>query len=253
MRLPGLTLIATYRPDELTSRLPGGEMLVRLERRRRVHQIHLERLDHAEVGAFVSAVYGRTVGTRVVDALRNRTGGNPFFLEEILAAAGDVEPEALAEQPLPWTLAEVVSAQLDGLSTDQRRVVETAAVLGSRAPFDVLAVLAGRSEDELIADLRSLGRARTTRRGSRRRVQLPARVGPRRRGEPAARPRTPSAPRAVHSMRCDRPCPPTSPTSPATPPAPGATTRWSSSPARGSRTTSRSGRRIRPCASPSPA
>jgi DNA-binding CsgD family transcriptional regulator len=155
MRLPGLTLIATYRPDELTSRLPGGEMLVRLERRRRVHQIHLERLDHAEVAAFVSAVYGRTVGTRVVDALRNRTGGNPFFLEEILAAAGDVEPEALAEQPLPWTLAEVVSAQLDGLSTDQRRVIEAAAVLGSRAPFDVLAVLAGRSEDDLIADLRT--------------------------------------------------------------------------------------------------
>ncbi len=156
MRLPDLTLIATYRPDELTSRLPGGEMLVRLERRRSVHQIHLERLDHAEVGAFVSAVYGRTVGTRVVDALRNRTGGNPFFLEEILAAAGDVEPEALAEQPLPWTLAEVVSAQLDGLSTDQRRVIETAAVLGSRAPFDVLAVLSGRSEDDLIADLRTL-------------------------------------------------------------------------------------------------
>jgi DNA-binding CsgD family transcriptional regulator len=156
MRLPGLTLIATYRPDELTSRLPGGAMLVRLERRRRVHQIHLERLDHAEVAAFASAVYRRSVGTRVVDALRNRTGGNPFFLEEILTAAGDVEPEALAEQPLPWTLAEVVSTQLDGLSTDQRRVIEAAAVLGSRAPFDVLATLCRRSEDELIADLRVL-------------------------------------------------------------------------------------------------
>ena len=156
MPLGALTLVATYRPDELTTRLPGGEMLVRLERRRNVQQFHLERLTQTEVGAFVSAVYGRVVNTAVVDALRNRTGGNPFFLEEILTAAGDVEPEALAEQPLPWTLAELVSGQLDGLSPEQRRVIEAAAVLGSRAPFDVLALLAGRSEDDLIADLRTL-------------------------------------------------------------------------------------------------
>ena len=156
MPLPELTLVATYRPDELTSRLPGGEMVVRLERRRHVHQVHLERLDRREVAAFVAAVYGRPLGTAVVDALRNRTGGNPFFLEEILAAAGDVDPEALAEQPLPWTLAELVSRQLDGLSADQREVVEAAAVLGSRAPFDVLAILTSRSEEQLIADLRSL-------------------------------------------------------------------------------------------------
>jgi DNA-binding NarL/FixJ family response regulator len=154
--LPELTLIATYRPDDLTSRLPGGEMVVRLERRRHVHQVQLERLDHREVAAFLAAVYGRPLGTAVVDALRNRTGGNPFFLEEILVAAGDVEPEALAEQPLPWTLAELVSRHLDGLSGDQRRIVEAAAVLGPRAPFDVLAVLSNRSEEQLIADLRGL-------------------------------------------------------------------------------------------------
>ena len=154
--LPELTLVATYRPDELTSRLPGGEMVVRLERLRDVHQVHLERLDHHEVAAFVAAVYGRPLGTAVVDALRNRTGGNPFFLEEILVAAGDAPPEALAEQPLPWTLAELVSRQLDGLSAEQRGVIEAAAILGPRAPFDVLAELSDRSERQLIDDLRSL-------------------------------------------------------------------------------------------------
>jgi DNA-binding NarL/FixJ family response regulator len=156
MPRPDLTLVATYRPDELTSRLPGGDMLVRLERRRHVHQVRLERLDRYEVAAFVAAVHGRTLGTAVVDALYNRTGGNPFFLEEILAAAADVEPDALASQPLPWSLAELVSRQLDGLSTDERRVVEAAAVLGPRASFDMLAVLGGRGEEELIGLLRDL-------------------------------------------------------------------------------------------------
>ena len=157
MPLPELTLVATYRPEELTSRLPGGEMVVRLERRRHVHQVHLERLDHHEVAAFLAAVYGRPLGTAVVDALRNRTGGNPFFLEEILVSAGDVDPEALAAQPLPWTLSPSWSAgSSTGVSSDQRQVVEAAAVLGSRAPFDVLAILTGRSEEQLIADLRSM-------------------------------------------------------------------------------------------------
>ena len=45
----------TCRPDELTRRLPGGEMLERLERRQFVHHIHLERLGRAEVGAFLKA------------------------------------------------------------------------------------------------------------------------------------------------------------------------------------------------------
>ena len=196
MALPYLTLIATYRPDELTSRLPGGEMVVRLERRRDVHQVHLDRLDHHEVAAFLAAVYGRPLGTAVVDALRNRTGGNPFFLEEILVAAGDVVPEALAEQPLPWTLAELVSRQLDGLSAEQRGVIEAAAVLGSRAPFDVVAVLSNRSEEQLIADLRSLVAAWPARRRRRRQVQLPSRARPRRRRGSVARARTATAARA---------------------------------------------------------
>src|SRR5690606_22311419 len=82
--LPALTLIATYRPEDLTSRLPGGEMLIRLERRRHVHQVHLEPLDRFEIAAFITAVTGRAPSTRVIDSLRRRTGGNPFFLEEIL-------------------------------------------------------------------------------------------------------------------------------------------------------------------------
>ena len=154
--LPGLTLVATYRPDELTRQLPGGEMLVRLERRHHVQQVHLERLGRHEVAAFLAAVYGRPLSTAVIDALWGRTGGNPFFLEEILAAASDADPEQLAERPLPWSLAELVRRQLDGLSTDERRIIEAAAVLGSHAPFDVLALLTGCTEDELIARLRTL-------------------------------------------------------------------------------------------------
>ena len=92
-----------------------------------------------------------------MDALHARTGGNPFFLEELLAAARQDDPDELLRQELPWSLAELVRAQLDDLTADQRGVLETASVLGvTRVSFDVLAAVSGLSEDELIRILRSL-------------------------------------------------------------------------------------------------
>jgi DNA-binding CsgD family transcriptional regulator len=154
---PGsLVLVGTYRPEELSRRLPGGEMLVGLERRQPVTQIRLESLTRAETGAFLAAVYGHPVPGAVVMEMHGITGGNPFFLEEIVSDAGDTDPECLASRPLPWSLAELVRRQLDGLGPGHRRVVEAAAVLGRRAGFDVLASMLQSSEDDLIANLREL-------------------------------------------------------------------------------------------------
>ena len=153
---PALLIVGTYRPDELTRRVPASEVFVRLERRHQVHQLRLDRLRRPEVAAFLGSVYHRSIPSTVSDALFNRTGGNPFFLEEILVAAGDDDPANLCAQPLPWSLAELVQRNLDGLSSDDRRVVEAAAVLGRHAPFDVLATMTGCSEDQLIAHLRRL-------------------------------------------------------------------------------------------------
>ena len=59
-------------------------------------------------------------------------------------------------QPLPWNLAEVVRSQIDDLEPSERHVIETAAVLGRRVSFDVLAAVTGVGEAELIAVLRGL-------------------------------------------------------------------------------------------------
>ena len=45
-----------------------------------------------------------------VDALHTRTGGNPFFLEELVAAAGQL-PVAEGDAPLPWTVSELVHSR----------------------------------------------------------------------------------------------------------------------------------------------
>ncbi len=150
-------LIGTYRPDALHRRHPTAEMLPRLERRHAVAHLHLDRLSTLDTGSFLAAVYGRQPSYRVVEALHARTGGNPFFLEELLASARQDDPEELIRQELPWSLAELVRTQLDDLTPEQRRVLETAAVLGvTRVSFDVLLAVSGLSEDQLIQILRHL-------------------------------------------------------------------------------------------------
>ena len=154
---PGTLLVGSYRSDELSRMLPAAaDLLVRLDRRRTVHHLWLDRLTQPEVAHFLACVYGRTLPSRTAAALYARTGGNPFFLEEILSAAGDADPECLATQPLPFTLAEIVRRQLDGLSGDERRVIDAAAVLGRGASFDVLAAVTRMTEQELIGHLRGL-------------------------------------------------------------------------------------------------
>jgi DNA-binding CsgD family transcriptional regulator len=151
-----ILLVGTYRPDALTRRHPAAELLPRLERRRTVTHFRLDRLTSADVGVFLGAVYGRPPSYRVVEALHARTGGNPFYIEEMLTAAGEVDVEDLCALPLPWSLAEVVRGQVAELDPEARRVLETAAVLGRRVPFELLATVTRCTEDELIAILRLL-------------------------------------------------------------------------------------------------
>jgi len=150
-----LLVVGTYRPDGLSRRHPAAELLPRLERRHSVVHLHLDRLSPAEVSTFLASVFDQDPSYRTVEALHGRTGGNPFFLEELVASAGDLSRDELGSAPLPWTVAELVRAQLDGLEPGVRGIITAASVLGRRVTFDVLAAVTGTEEGELIERLRA--------------------------------------------------------------------------------------------------
>ncbi|MDG6109186.1 ATP-binding protein [Dactylosporangium aurantiacum] len=157
--LPGSRLlIGTYRPDEVTRRHPLADLLTRLERRYMVTNVRLERLNLAETSRFLKSVTGRPPAYRTALSLHNRTGGNPFFLEELIKANGDEDLDTLCDRPLPWNVAEALRRQLDDLDPTEKRIVEAAAVLGRKVPFDLLAAVTSHSEPELIDALRVLVR-----------------------------------------------------------------------------------------------
>jgi DNA-binding CsgD family transcriptional regulator len=150
-----LLLVGTYRPDGLSRRHPAAELLPRLERRHSVTHIHLGRLGQDDVGLLLSSVYGELPSFRLVSTLHGRTGGNPFFLEELIAASPSMPCDELDALPLPWTVSELVRNQVDDLDPEVRRIVASAAELGRRVPFDVLAAVTDTGEDKLITLLRA--------------------------------------------------------------------------------------------------
>ena len=77
--------------------------------------------------------------------LLDRSGGNPFFLEELVALVGDAdlaEPGLLdgtgALGDLPDTLRGLVAARIDGLTPAERGSLEDASVWGRSGPIKAL-------------------------------------------------------------------------------------------------------------------
>ncbi len=157
--VPGLddvVVLGTYRPDGLLSRSPLSALLNAVERRPDGLNIRLDRLGLDDVADFAAQALGDNVPYRAVKALHHRSGGNPFFLEELIASSGDAGETDLADLPLPWTVAELLRDAVLALTEDERAVIESAAVLGQRVPFDLLARVTGSSEGSLIDALRGL-------------------------------------------------------------------------------------------------
>jgi DNA-binding CsgD family transcriptional regulator len=159
-RWPQLVVLGTYRPAELSRGQPGGELVLRLERRHAVDQVRLDRLDLTEVAALVAAIRGDQPSSAVVEAVYRRSGGVPFVVEELLRGVGPTSGAGdLLAAELPWSLEEAVQQQLAGLDAAQRGVVEALAVFGRTASFDAIVHVAGVDDDTVLAALRALSAA----------------------------------------------------------------------------------------------
>jgi class 3 adenylate cyclase len=77
-----------------------------------------------------------------------RGAGNPFFLEELVWAVADHDIPA---QPpaLPATVQAVLAARIDRLPPEEKRLLQTAAVIGREVPLGLLQRIAGLPEDTL--------------------------------------------------------------------------------------------------------
>ncbi|MCB1038361.1 MAG: AAA family ATPase, partial [Acidimicrobiales bacterium] len=98
--------------------------------------LHLDPLDKAASAELLEHLIGAAVPEETADALFERSGGNPFFLEELVSlldAESVAEPGRVAA--LPDTLRGLLAARLDDLSPGVRGVLQDAAVIGQTGPL----------------------------------------------------------------------------------------------------------------------
>jgi DNA-binding CsgD family transcriptional regulator/tetratricopeptide (TPR) repeat protein len=127
-------LIGTYRTEEVGPDRALRRVFAELGRHARVSHIELTGLDRAEIAQLLSGALGETPDWVLVDAVYSRSGGNPFFAEE-LAATRHVTT-------LPPALRNVLMIRLERLSPSARHVVAIAAAAGASIDDRLLAAAA---------------------------------------------------------------------------------------------------------------
>jgi DNA-binding CsgD family transcriptional regulator len=144
-----VTIVATFRTDELSRRHPLRPFLAELERSGRAERIDLERFDRDDVIAQLQGILDESPPPEVVDAVFSRSDGNAFFTEELVAAGGD-----LRSTELPPSLRDVLLVRVEACSDSTQQLLRIAAAAGRTVHHRLLAAVAGRDDAQLSEQLR---------------------------------------------------------------------------------------------------
>ena len=144
-----LLIVATYRSDELHRRHPLRPFLAELQRLEHVEGIELAAFNPMELADQLSGITGEPPAPSLVETVLARSGGNPFFTEELMAA-GEV---GLA---LPRSLRDTLEERVRQLGADAQHVIHVASVGGARVAHRLLAAVVGLPDDRATDAIREL-------------------------------------------------------------------------------------------------
>ncbi|MBT2403044.1 MULTISPECIES: helix-turn-helix transcriptional regulator [unclassified Streptomyces] len=145
-----LVVVATYRADDVHRRHPLRPLLAELDRLRTVHRIELPRFNRAEVRRQLAGILASQPDEAFVDSVFERSDGNAFFVEELVASRASGCRTGLTE-----SLRDLLLVRVEVLPDAAQRVVRIVAEGGSTVEYPLLRAVAGLTEDELIEALRA--------------------------------------------------------------------------------------------------
>jgi DNA-binding CsgD family transcriptional regulator/tetratricopeptide (TPR) repeat protein len=143
-----IALVITYRSDEVRRGHPLRPFVLELEHSGRATRIELGPFTRSQVREQVSAILDESPSPSLVDGLLDRSEGNPFFTEELLAGAHK------SGQELPDSLRDTLLARVEGHSSGVQDVLRIAAVTGRTVDHALLVAATQLPETELNCALR---------------------------------------------------------------------------------------------------
>ena len=175
-RRTGVLVVAAYRPVELEAVEPLQRVRDALRGMDECREIVLASLDVDWTRQLIEAMLGaHEISTELIAQVHQESGGNPFFVEEIIKGLIDerflsfnqgawrfdleqtehmavpgIDTQTLSIVRIPERLRNVIVKRIARLSDKTREMLGRASVLGVRFPFALLAALTDASEDELL-------------------------------------------------------------------------------------------------------
>ena len=152
-----VTVVGTFRDSDLSRSHPLTSLLARLHREPAVQRLPLVGLEDFEIIGLMEAAAGHSLpdeGVALAHALRRETGGNPFFVVEMIRhlaqegifVQGDDGVWRLTvdldEIGLPTSVREVVAQRVATLGEETERALSMASVIGRDFDLSVLAIVA---------------------------------------------------------------------------------------------------------------
>lgn len=144
-----LLVVCTFRTTEWFA---SDDTVASLTRTPGSVRIDLDGLSLDAVGTYVSTTVGQEVSDAVATGIRERTGGNPFFIGELarlLTSERRLADASTETGAVPASVRDVVTSRLERLPQDSQAVLDVAAVAGRVFRVDDLEAICGLSADEL--------------------------------------------------------------------------------------------------------
>jgi DNA-binding CsgD family transcriptional regulator/tetratricopeptide (TPR) repeat protein len=140
-------LVSTIRTDDLGPGSAPARWLAELDLDQWVDRVELEPLERTQVMALARSIGGDSVTGDALESIVDRSGGNPFFIEQL--AAADV-----VRHKLPRRLHDVLVNRLADLPRPTQDVLRAAAAAGRRVDDSLLAVVLQVPETDVADALR---------------------------------------------------------------------------------------------------
>jgi DNA-binding CsgD family transcriptional regulator len=141
-------MLATYRADESGSAERVRRLADGVRRSGSGVVLELGPLADEELEALIGARAGAALPAALANTIVSRSEGNPFFAEELLAAAGDDRLE------LPRRLRDLLLQRIGRLDPQTQSLLRLAAAAGRDVGHTLLSALAARPEQDVRGSLR---------------------------------------------------------------------------------------------------
>jgi DNA-binding SARP family transcriptional activator len=142
-----LLVVATVRRPAGRSTADLDRLLADLRRDDRLDQVEVDGMSTDDVADLLRD-RGIADAAELAASLRDRTGGNPFFLESLADLGRGAQD--LSARDLPVSVRDLIDQRVEALPHETIRVLTAAAIIGMRVDLDLLGAVAGLDADALL-------------------------------------------------------------------------------------------------------